>query len=75
MSVQSCIKAIIQNLPGDTAVISPGSRNAPILFALNHSKNKKKEEETEFDTISKFNYLSQIKNKDSKVSSFFLFFE
>lgn len=38
MSVQSCIKAIIQNLPGDTAVISPGSRNAPILFALNHSK-------------------------------------
>ena len=38
MSIQSCIKAIIQNLPGDTAVISPGSRNAPILFALNHSK-------------------------------------
>ena len=32
--------------------------------------NKKKEEETEFDTISKFNYLSKIKNKDSKVSSF-----
>lgn len=38
MSVQSCIKAIIQNLPVDTAVISPGSRNAPVLFALNHSK-------------------------------------
>ena len=33
-------------------------------------KNKKKEEETEFDTISKFNYLSKIKNKNSKVSSF-----
>ena len=32
--------------------------------------NKKKEEETEFDTISKFNYLSKIKNKNSKVSSF-----
>jgi len=31
---------------------------------------KKKEEETEFDTISKFNYLSKIRNKDSKVSSF-----
>ncbi|MDA7582896.1 tRNA (N6-isopentenyl adenosine(37)-C2)-methylthiotransferase MiaB [Candidatus Pelagibacter sp.] len=31
---------------------------------------KKKKEETEFDTISKFNYLSKIKNKDSKVSSF-----
>ncbi|NBV56287.1 MAG: 2-succinyl-5-enolpyruvyl-6-hydroxy-3-cyclohexene-1-carboxylic-acid synthase [Bacteroidetes bacterium] len=38
MSVQSCIEALIQNLPGDTAVISPGSRNAPILFALNHLK-------------------------------------
>ena len=36
---------------------------------LNH-KNIKKKEETEFDTISKFNYLSKIKNKDSKVSSF-----
>ena len=35
-----------------------------------HISNKKKEEETEFDTISKFNYLSKIKNKDSKVSSF-----
>ena len=32
--------------------------------------NKKKEEETEFDSISKFNYLSKIKNRDSKVSSF-----
>ena len=32
--------------------------------------NKKKKEETEFDTISKFNYLSKIRNKDSKVSSF-----
>ena len=33
-------------------------------------KNKKKKEETEFDTISKFNYLSKIKNRDSKISSF-----
>ena len=38
MSVQSCIKALVQNLPGDNAVISPGSRNAPVLFALNHTK-------------------------------------
>ena len=37
---------------------------------FNHLKNKKKEEEIEFDTVSKFNYLSKIKNKDSKVSSF-----
>ena len=33
--------------------------------------NKKiKDEETEFDTASKFNYLGKIKNKNSKVSSF-----
>jgi tRNA-2-methylthio-N6-dimethylallyladenosine synthase len=32
--------------------------------------NRKKEEETEFDSISKFDYLSKIQNKDSKVSSF-----
>jgi len=35
-----------------------------------HISDKKKEEETDFDTISKFNYLSKIKNKNSKVSSF-----
>ena len=29
-----------------------------------------KQEETEFDTISKFGYFDQIKNKDSKISSF-----
>ena len=29
-----------------------------------------KQEETEFDTISKFGYFDQIKNEDSKISSF-----
>ena len=51
-------------------VIGPQSYHKINDAILNHSKNKKKEEETEFDTISKFNYLSKIKNKDSKVSSF-----
>ncbi|MDB9791848.1 tRNA (N6-isopentenyl adenosine(37)-C2)-methylthiotransferase MiaB [Candidatus Pelagibacter sp.] len=51
-------------------VIGPQSYHKINEAILNHSKNKKKEEETEFDTISKFNYLSKIKNKDSKVSSF-----
>jgi tRNA-2-methylthio-N6-dimethylallyladenosine synthase len=37
---------------------------------LNYYQSKKKKEETEFDTISKFNNLSKIKNKESKVSSF-----
>ena len=33
-------------------------------------EKKKKIEETEFDTVSKFNYFSQIKNSSSKTSSF-----
>ena len=49
-------------------VIGPQSYHKINDVILNHSK--KREEETEFDTISKFNYLSKIKNKDSKVSSF-----
>ena len=51
-------------------VIGPQSYHKINDVILNYSKNAKKEEETEFDTISKFNYLSKIKNKDSKVSSF-----
>ena len=51
-------------------IIGPQSYHKINNVILNHLNNKKKEEETEFDTISKFNYLSTIKNKDSKVSSF-----
>jgi tRNA-2-methylthio-N6-dimethylallyladenosine synthase len=51
-------------------VIGPQSYHKINEAILNHLKSKKKEEETDFDTISKFNYLSKIKNKDSKISSF-----
>ena len=51
-------------------VIGPQSYHKINDAILNHSKKKKREEETEFDTIAKFNYLSKIKNKESKVSSF-----
>jgi len=51
-------------------VIGPQSYHKINDAILNHYKNKKKEEETEFDTISKFDFLSKIKNKDNKVSSF-----
>ena len=50
-------------------VIGPQSYHKINEAILNYSNNKKKEE-IEFDTISKFNYLSKIQNKDSKVSSF-----
>jgi len=51
-------------------VIGPQSYHKINDAIISHSNNKKKEEETEFDTISKFNYLNKIKNKNSKVSSF-----
>ena len=50
-------------------VIGPQAYHKINDTILNYSKNKK-EEETEFDTILKFNYLSKIKNKNSKISSF-----
>jgi tRNA-2-methylthio-N6-dimethylallyladenosine synthase len=51
-------------------VIGPQSYHKINKTILNYNKDVKKKEETEFDTISKFNYLSKIKNKDSKISSF-----
>ena len=51
-------------------IIGPQSYHKINEAILNYTNNKKKEEETEFDTVSKFNYLSKIKNKDSNVSAF-----
>jgi len=51
-------------------VIGPQAYHKINDTILNYSKKKKKIEETEFDTISKFNYLGKIINKDSKISSF-----
>ena len=51
-------------------VIGPQSYHKINDTILNYLNKRKKEEETEFDTVSKFNYLSKIKNKSSKVSSF-----
>ena len=51
-------------------VMGPQSYHKINDVILDYSKNKKKEEETEFDTIYKFDYLSKIKNKNSKISSF-----
>ena len=51
-------------------VIGPQSYHKINDTILNHIKKKKKIEVTEFDTISKFKYLSKIKNNTGKVSSF-----
>ncbi len=51
-------------------VIGPQSYHKINNTILNYIKQKKKIEETEFDPIEKFDYLSKIKNKSKKVSSF-----
>ena len=38
MNVQQCINTLVSHLPGSHAVISPGSRNAPVIYALHHSR-------------------------------------
>ena len=51
-------------------VIGPQAYHKINDTILNFTRKKKKIEETEFDAVSKFEYLSKIKNKVSKVSSF-----
>ncbi len=51
-------------------VIGPQSYHKINDTILNHIKIKKKIEETEFDPISKFKYLSKIKNNTGKISSY-----
>jgi len=51
-------------------VIGPQSYHKINDTILNHIKKKEKEEETDFDTILKFNYFDKIRNDNSKVSSF-----
>ena len=50
-------------------VIGPQSYHK-INNLLEKYTRDKKEEETEFDTVSKFNYFDDIKNKDNKVSTY-----
>ena len=51
-------------------VIGPQSYHKINNTILNYIEQKKKIEETEFDAVSKFEYLSRIKNKSNKVTSF-----
>ncbi len=51
-------------------VIGPQAYHKINDTILNYNEKKKKIEETEFDAVSKFNYLSKIKNEAGKVSSF-----
>ena len=49
-------------------VLGPQSYHKINDTILSYQSKKRKQEETEFDAINKFNYLNKIKNKTSKVS-------
>ena len=51
-------------------VIGPQAYHKINEMILSYSKKKERNEETEFDSISKFEYFDEIKNESGKVSSF-----
>tara|TARA_B100001063_G_scaffold218695_1_gene222252 strand:- start:357 stop:1685 length:1329 start_codon:yes stop_codon:yes gene_type:complete len=63
-------KEMLKREPYIDFVIGPQSYHKINDKILNYIENKKKMEETEFDAISKFHYLTKIKNESGKVSSF-----
>jgi len=63
-------KEMLNREPFIDIIMGPQSYHKINDAILNHIKEKKRKEETEFDAIEKFNYLSKIRNKDSNVSSF-----
>ena len=63
-------KEMLKREPYIDIIMGPQSYHKINDTILNYVDKKKREEETEFDTINKFNYLSKIKNKDSNISSF-----
>ena len=51
-------------------VIGPQAYHKINFKIENYYNERKKTEETEFDAVSKFNYLNDIKNSSNKISSF-----
>ena len=74
MVVAGCVaqaenQEMLRREPFIDVVIGPQSYHK-INKILNNIQKNKKEDETEFDTIAKFDLLEKTKNSDSKVSSF-----
>ena len=61
---------MINREPYIDLIIGPQSYHQINEKILQYNKKKKKIDETEFDAISKFKYLSKIKNQSGKISSF-----
>ena len=74
MVIAGCVaqaenEEILKREPFIDIVIGPQSYHKINKILDNFQKNRK-EDETEFDTIAKFDFLNKIKNSDNKVSSF-----
>ncbi len=74
MVIAGCVaqaenQEMINREPYIDIIVGPQSYHN-LNFLIKNYEHKKKEEETEFDTISKFRYLDNIKNNDSKISAF-----
>ena len=63
-------KEMLNREPFIDLVIGPQSYHKINNTISNFIQNKSRDEITDFDSISKFDYLSKIENKKSKVSSF-----
>ncbi len=74
MVIAGCVaqaenQEILKREPFIDVVIGPQSYHK-INKILDNFQNNKKEDETEFDTIAKFDLLEKTKNSNSKISSF-----
>ena len=74
MVIAGCVaqaenQEMLKREPFIDVVIGPQSYHK-INQILNNFQKNKKENETEFDTIAKFDLLEKTKNSDSKISSF-----
>ena len=63
-------KEMLNREPFIDLVIGPQAYHKINATIKNFLENKKRDEITDFETITKFEYLSKIKNEKSKVSSF-----
>ncbi len=75
MIIAGCVaqaenQEMLKREPYIDLVIGPQAYHKINDTILNYTEKKKKIEETEFDAVSKFKYLSKIKNEAGKVSSF-----
>ena len=63
-------KEMLKREPYIDMVIGPQSYHKINDMILEHIEKRKKDEETEFDAISKFEYFSKFKNLSRKISSY-----